>query len=196
MGCTRRCLSCGIFLSSGTMFDFCSNKCTESGESHKREFNCIVCNKKCVVRKSNTKAKLCSHKCLGKYNKIQGVKRFAILHNSISPEEKKRIIKKRIKDNIKVVNGCFIWQGCVDKNGYGSFSVENKPSKVHREAYKAYHGEIKKGSFICHTCDNPSCCNPEHLYIRVAQSKLVKKINMNRNTIYKIRDKRIWKHVI
>lgn len=57
---------------------------------------------------------------------------------------------------------CWEWTGYKDSNGYGRFSGGNY---VHRAIYEMYFGEIPKEMSICHTCDNPSCCNPQHLFL-------------------------------
>jgi hypothetical protein len=60
-------------------------------------------------------------------------------------------------------SGCIEWQGSIDPAGYGRITVAGKPAYVHREAFKLRHGSIPEGKFILHSCDNPPCCNPDHL---------------------------------
>lgn len=59
-------------------------------------------------------------------------------------------------------SGCLIWTGEVDKDGYGYIRVDGKKQFTHRVAYSLAKGEPK--NFVCHTCDVPSCINPDHLY--------------------------------
>lgn len=61
---------------------------------------------------------------------------------------------------------CWNWIGSVNHKGYGSFSVKSSfPTKIaHRIAYLLHYGRIDLSLFVCHSCDNPSCCNPNHLW--------------------------------
>jgi hypothetical protein len=60
------------------------------------------------------------------------------------------------------VTGCIEWTGLRDK-GYGQIYREGKMVRTHRLAWELKHGPIPKGMKVCHSCDNPPCCNDEHL---------------------------------
>lgn len=62
-------------------------------------------------------------------------------------------------------NGCWTWTGCKDGNGYGMFTLGGRPQRAHRVAFEQWYGNIPPGQLACHRCDNPSCCNPEHLFL-------------------------------
>ena len=57
---------------------------------------------------------------------------------------------------------CWTWKGYCNKAGYGIFNW-NRHIKAHRFVYECYNGSISTDIFVCHTCDNPPCCNPNHL---------------------------------
>ena len=60
---------------------------------------------------------------------------------------------------------CWEWQGGKDKDGYGKVSVKDVQTRAHRFAYQLEKGPILKGLCVCHSCDNPPCCNPNHLWL-------------------------------
>ena len=63
-------------------------------------------------------------------------------------------------------SGCWLWIGYINSGGYGRmFTRGNRGVLAHRYSYWMHKGEIPKGKYVCHTCDTPSCVNPNHLFI-------------------------------
>jgi hypothetical protein len=64
---------------------------------------------------------------------------------------------------------CWEWQGARGTNGHGRTMHYRDGQRIwtaaHRLAWELTFGMIPEGTFVCHKCDNPPCCNPDHLFL-------------------------------
>lgn len=61
---------------------------------------------------------------------------------------------------------CWEWTGCRNPKGYGAFAIKKKPRRPNRIVLTLALGRnLLPNELACHTCDNPPCCNPAHLFV-------------------------------
>ena len=89
--------------------------------------------------------------------------------------------RKYIEDRVQKVpwSGCWLWEKSLDGHGYGHSMCpvrycinvvarrrrRGAVRQAHRLAFEAFVSEIPGGLCVCHACDVPACCNPDHLWL-------------------------------
>lgn len=78
-------------------------------------------------------------------------------------------------------DGCWLWTGTCSPEGYGRFQLRTgKPVQAHRFGWELSHGPISPNHFICHSCDNPPCVRPDHLFVGTPKDNTRDMVNKNR----------------
>lgn len=85
-----------------------------------------------------------------------------------------------------IQNGsCMDWMGGTDRKGYGCVNWKGKNKRAHRLSYELIYGEIPKGFLICHSCDNPLCINPKHLWAGTSKQNTLDMMSKGRGNMIK-----------
>lgn len=94
---------------------------------------------------------------------------------------------ERFWANVEKTDGCWLWMGAKNGNGYGSMQYDGRICGAHRLMLfwdkkldsPVYNGDRKQG-FVLHSCDNPQCVNPGHLSVGSARKNAVDMLSRGR----------------
>lgn len=70
-------------------------------------------------------------------------------------------------------SGCKEWTGLTSTNGYGRIWANRKAYITHRLAWEITKGDIPSGLCVLHACDNPLCCNIDHLWLGTMADNMI-----------------------
>lgn len=118
------------------------------------------------------KAKFCSRTCAGQYG--------GAISTSKMPSKPDYFWAKVEK---RGELECWDWTGSKDRHGYGMFPYKGKMQRASRYALELSGVVIPHGHYACHTCDNPSCVNPSHIYAGTPKDNSADKINRKRQPL-------------
>jgi HNH endonuclease len=67
--------------------------------------------------------------------------------------------------DVRGPDDCWTWRKGKNGSGYGVLYIHRKSINAQRIAYQLHYGVDPGDREVCHTCDNPPCCNPYHLFL-------------------------------
>lgn len=108
---------------------------------------CSQCGKPSVAR----------HLCRSHYNEAWRNKELS-QHSGVT-------VYESFDAKVKKTNGCWLWTGTKNGDGYGIVLIDGKSIRAHRFSYERFVGKIPTGKIIMHKCDTPACVNPKHLQV-------------------------------
>ncbi len=100
-----------------------------------------------------------------------------------NPTRRYQKLTDRFWSKVDKNGDCWIWTASRSKKGYGRIGLGSRKEGValaHRVAYELSIGPIPEGLDVLHSCDNPPCCNPGHLFLGTQQDNMADKIAKGR----------------
>lgn len=76
---------------------------------------------------------------------------------------------------------CWLWKSGKNRRGYGKTNINSKNIAAHRMSYMLFKGELPDDKLVCHTCDNPSCVKPAHLWLGTTEENTADMVEKKRS---------------
>jgi hypothetical protein len=102
-----------------------------------------------------------------------------------APGRKRRPLAERFWSKVdrREPNECWPWCGAANSKGYGRLTAGRGVNlKAHRVAFTLVKGPIPDGMNVLHHCDNPPCCNGDHLFLGTAEDNTHDMLSKNRGS--------------
>lgn len=119
-----------------------------------------------------------SQKLLQFLEAAKATKKFPLLG---SMDERVDALEKRFLRSVQKTETCWIWKGHKWGQGYGGIKLRQTRFRTHRLSWMLYRGDIPKNMCVCHSCDNPLCVNPKHLWLGTIEQNMKDCSDKNRN---------------
>ena len=95
--------------------------------------------------------------------------------------------EKRFWLKSKNISGCWEWQAtrAGRLRSYGYFWMDGRFHYAHRAAYLVTKGDIPSGMLVLHSCDNPICVRPDHLFLGTQKENMQDALRKGRLVSFK-----------
>lgn len=88
------------------------------------------------------------------------------------------------------IDKCWLWTGYTDPKGYGRIHSNGRIYFTHRVALELAGIPVPGDKLVCHTCDNPTCVNPKHLYVGTHKDNAKDKVERGRARVLSLAELR------
>lgn len=112
---------------------------------------------------------------------LTGIKRSEETRRKVGLNNPKRNSIEKFWEKVSKSDHCWEFMGRRDDAGYGHITIAGvKGTLAHRIAWALANGDIPPGIDVLHRCDNPPCCNPDHLFLGTALDNVVDMVSKGR----------------